>query len=184
MELYDYVGMALSLNKYRATQSGMPCAYIEGYKLADMYDNNPAYDLQLQLEQRVVQQNKRVHLLSSWMDVINKGKSINDYLEQNEVKHVVIYGCGDTGKKLFSQIENCKVADVECFIDKKLFGTEYNGKKIYSIETLKHENINGKYIVIISVVSDIEEIKEKLMKYGWDNVVSIQQIIDELSSLF
>lgn len=75
---------------------------------------------------------------------------------------ILIWGCGVRGKRFFSRLDKDEVI---AFIDsnEKLIGSEYEGKKIISLE--EYEEKYADYFILISPIR-INEIKDKLEKRG------------------
>lgn len=110
--------------------------------------------------------------LNKWMTLREQGKSICDYLADNSIRSVAIYGIGMLGKRLFAEFID-KGMQVEYGIDQK--SVSVPGLKVYKSEEVdKHVRI-----IIVTVIDEYNEIHDRITKLGIaDEVVSLEHIIE------
>ena len=58
-------------------------------------------------------------ILNRWLFLRNQNKYVNEFFTKNELYHIAIYGFGDLGKYLYSELKDSEIK-VEYFIDKNL----------------------------------------------------------------
>ena len=102
-------------------------------------------------------------------------KSINnhflrDYLDSINVHTVSIYGIGYLGKSLEEELSKTDIEIVE-IIDRS--SIEY---KHYSVKHID-DNIAEVDLIIITPITDGDEIQTRLLDKGFKNIVSIKDLI-------
>ena len=120
------------------------------------------------------------NIRSQWLYVQSHGKKIKDFLIDKGYERISIYGMGKLGGVLFTdlRLSGCKV----------LVGFDRNAHCFDAdipIVTPTPENLS-KYvhmvdIVITTVLLQHEEVKQLLLTNGYVNVVSISEILTQLS---
>lgn len=115
-------------------------------------------------------------VFDKWMLSIQQGKSIAEYLKKRDINSIAIYGIGMLGERLFDELYDSDIK-VVCGIDKNLH-KQYKNLSIKSINDIP-DNVE---CIIVSAVFYYSEIKEKLSQNTKANVVSLQEILEELSS--
>ena len=181
MNMFDYVGMALSLNRYRAIVCGTSNGYVEGYKKVENSSDSSMDELYVNLEQKIALKDKRNKLYSSWINMISNKNSFRDYFVKHALSNVAIYGCGDIGKNFYMQIEDLSCVNVAYFVDRKLAGENYKGKNIYELKNLTEESVRSCDAIIVTIISGKNEIVNQLCKCGYRKVIMLQQIFSDLS---
>lgn len=114
-------------------------------------------------------------LMARWLE--NKGteKKIASYLEEMDIHTVAIYGMGDAGKRLYDELKNTNVT-VKYAIDKKQI--EIDGE--IEIITLDSD-FRAVDAVIVTAINDFSSIAEALKQKTDARIISLEQIIYELS---
>lgn len=98
----------------------------------------------------------------------------HDFTKSSLPSKTIIYGAGNLGKTLYLKIQN--LTQVEYFIDRSKFGTEFQGIPIWALDDLA--NVEGA-TVIVSTTYDFDEIKAKIQeKFGKIPVVSLDDFLN------
>lgn len=76
------------------------------------------YHKEYQKDVQAAERNKYyLDMVSTWLSNKNAGKSMANYLIENNVKSIAIYGVGTLGELFYEEVEKTDIA-VKCFIDK------------------------------------------------------------------
>ena len=109
-----------------------------------------------------------------WIQNINHGKRISDYLKNKNVKKIVIYGAGDIGKCLCEELVRENI-DVLYFLDKNKIGS------IYGVPIKKTiicpEEVD---FVIVTTLNCFFEVKNELQKNFLGEIEALDNIIYKL----
>lgn len=111
-------------------------------------------------------------IMSCWLDLKNREISIGSLLQNRGYKKIILYGFGNIGKKVYSELLNSSI-EVLYVVDK--YSTE---KKIIRLENLKY--IEGTAdAVIVTPTYDFAIIYDDLKKIVSCPVISFLEIIRE-----
>lgn len=112
------------------------------------------------------------NLLNQWMYLKENNKNITDYLKENDILKVAVYGYGDLGKHLVKEIENSEL-EIIYIIDKQ--------KEISSKWKVKEpdDNFDPVDAVIVTAFMDYEEILNNIKKKLKCPVISIEELVLE-----
>ena len=94
------------------------------------------------------------------------------------MKCVAIYGWGDAGKKLYHELAQCEVR-TEYVLDKNVGQTGNAGVDIYPPTACACE-MRTVDAVIVTVLTGFEEIKYFLESLGYENIYSLDSILDKV----
>ncbi len=117
-------------------------------------------------------------LQSIWNSSVREGNSIADWLRRESFRNVAIYGLGNMGINLFHEIRNCDDIEIRFLMDRNLSG-EYEGIRIID----KEDKLPVVDCMIITVISSYESIKSELDEKISGAIVSLEDIIHEVSLL-
>lgn len=115
-------------------------------------------------------------VLSDWMTLRERRISIADYLEERQIKSVMIYGYGHFGRHLFAELQKDHV-DIRCIIDR-------NAHYIDTDTVIREldDDIETADAVIIAILKNENShmIEENIMQKVNTRVLWITDIISEL----
>jgi len=115
------------------------------------------------------------NLLNQWINVINHGKSIDDYFIRNNYKTVAIYGMGEIGERLRDALVNSDYITGIIGIDRD--SVNKGGEtEIYSLD----EDIPKMDVIVVTPFIQFAEIKNELNKKMIENVISVEDVIYSL----
>lgn len=116
-------------------------------------------------------------LVSFWLSNKNAGKSMSNYLLENDIRNIAIYGMGTMGELFYEEIENTDIA-VEYFIDKSAGSSSVGANNIPVIKLNELKNHAGLDAVIVtpvcyfdSIAADIEELDSDI------KIISLEELI-------
>lgn len=116
-------------------------------------------------------------LVSFWLSNKNAGKSMSNYLLENDIRNIAIYGMGTMGELFYEEIENTDIA-VEYFIDKSAGPSSVGANNIPVIKLNELKNHAGLDAVIVtpvcyfdSIAADIEELDSDI------KIISLEELI-------
>lgn len=110
------------------------------------------------------------HLLNKWMYLKERGIHLEDYLVDNGMVKVIIYGYGDLGKHLSKELDGSHV-EVVSIIDKNEKLCEMTGKMKDRPDLVD--------AIIVTPFLEFEEIEKFLHKQWRCRVISIEELIME-----
>ena len=115
--------------------------------------------------------NVYLKIYDKWMTLKDSGVSLAAILERRGYKSVAIYGMGELGKHLYSELEKSGV-EVKCYIDRK--DTNIPLKHYYP-----NEMIEGIDAIIVTAVMSYHEVYELYENHYSGRIISIEEIINE-----
>lgn len=157
--------------EYRALQNRMAGKYIEVYTKFDWRNSCLQKNIQ-DVELRKFKMFYRA--LTNWM-MMPRSNEVVLWLLKKEIKECIIYGYAELGKILYKCLKKSDIK-VKYIIDIKLAGK--NNEDGISIVPLQQSEKKDD-VVIVTAIYYYDDIKNNLHDYGYDNVVSLYNIIDE-----
>ncbi|MGN0340400.1 MAG: PIG-L deacetylase family protein [Lachnospira sp.] len=173
VEQVCYDEISCCLNNYRALKLNKKGKYFEVYHKVDEIDEGT---VSLVEREKILQKFIMFYnVLIQWIKVYQNGKNIVQWLENKRIETASVYGYAEIGKLVSYELSVSKVRLLE-ILDK-------NEKKSEIIDCNVINPIDGNKstgIVIVTAVSCFDEIKKDLKMYGYNNIVSIETILQEL----
>lgn len=114
------------------------------------------------------------HMLNMWLRLKQEGKSLEKYFVDNNYKYIAIYGMGEVGNRLYSELKDSSIK-VEYAIDKNA-GFVEDGLEIKSID----ENLEGVDVIIVTAIFAFDEIMSDIEDKVSCAVISLEDIIYEV----
>lgn len=119
---------------------------------------------------------KRSALLLSpalrWLEIRQKGHSLEEYFLQNHIYSIAIYGMGLLGCRLYDELENSKIS-IAYLLDKNPGGME----KIFEFASLDGAKLKID-AVVVSVISGEQKIIDEIYKRGYEKVIGLNEVLD------
>lgn len=112
------------------------------------------------------------YLMNHWMKLLERGISISTYFTENNYSQIAIYGNGDIGKHLITQLENDK-KNIICIIDRANVFYKDNTYKIND-DTV---SLIMPDIIVVTPIMEYLSIKSELKNYFNTKIVSIEEIV-------
>lgn len=110
-------------------------------------------------------------LLNKWLYLRNVNVYIKKYLKENKLETVAVYGLGDIGRRLAEELQNEGI-DIKYAIDARAV-TYFSDFDIYTL----NDELPDADVVIVTVLYDFEEIRERLPESLKEKAVSLEKII-------
>lgn len=107
-----------------------------------------------------------------WLEIRQKGHSLDEYFVHNNIHVIAIYGIGELGRRLYDELENTDI-EIETLIDRNPNGME----KVLKFSQLNEEKLDVDAIVV-TVISSEDQIIEEIKAYGYENVIGLSEIIN------
>lgn len=115
--------------------------------------------------------------LDKWMKNREDNYTIDKYLNKMNIKRIAIYGYGVLGKHLYFELKQSNII-IEWIMDKNIKSNYEN----IVINTPSEIGTMPKVdLVIIAAGSSSEEIEKILMLNGFENIVSLYEVIESIS---
>lgn len=112
-------------------------------------------------------------ILRDWLNLNEDGNTITKYLKDNNIYRVAIYGMGMLGTPLYKELVNNSF-EVLYGIDQDSTKTDKFDIPIYSLD----DNLPDVELIIVTVDYAYESIKNKIMKKGIFNIMSLKSLIE------
>lgn len=135
--------------------------------LYDEIESKKNSTLQLQYDKAM----DYAHLLGRWVDNLNEGIRLSDYIKKYGYKSVSIYGLSDIGRKVIKELTNDGIT-ISYVIDRNqaIFTSD--------IPLFKpKERLPEVDVVIVTPVNQYEDIKQSLIEYISAPIVSLEDIV-------
>lgn len=115
---------------------------------------------------------KMFHVLKKWIDMKQKGKNLSTYFIENGYKKIAIYGMGDIGNTLMTELENTDV-QVVYGIDQRADSLKANINIISIAEPIEKVDV-----IVITALADADSIKLELGQKVDYPIITIEEIVD------
>lgn len=116
-----------------------------------------------------------INLLSMWLQNKEYGLKIEDYLKEQKIKKIAIYGMSYVGERLYDELEHSDIEVVYC-IDKNA-NNIYKDVEVFSPTEDLDQNIDA---IIVTAFTFFEEIEKDLEKKINVSIISIDDIVFSL----
>lgn len=116
-------------------------------------------------------------LMNEWMKTKQEGKHIKEYFEKNQYKSIAIYGLSYVGERLLDELKGCGL-EVKYGIDKKIDSDSI----CMNVDVYSPENeLPEVDIIVVTAVYFFDEIRDKLSEKVDCPIVSLEDILYEIS---
>lgn len=119
-----------------------------------------------------------VPVVLKWLEIKQMGHSLTEYFQQRNIYKIAIYGMGALGCRLYDELENSDVA-IEYLIDRNPNGMD----KILKFVDLHKMRLEVD-AVIVTVISEENQIVSEITKLGYENVVGLSEILNSFERNF
>ncbi len=125
-------------------------------------------------EKRVDKFKNYFDVTNEWLRLKNEGRSLAEYFEKKEWKHIAIYGMGELGNRLLEELKDSSVA-VDYAIDK------YTDKVYSEVNVLEVTDELPKVdVIVVTPFFAYDEVEETLMNLVDYPIVSIEDVVFEI----
>jgi len=117
---------------------------------------------------------KNSQLFDNWLVIIERGEKIETYFQKNNIKEIAVYGYGNIGRHLVTQLLDTSI-NIKYIIDKR--------KAVITGKIEKYspkDNLPEVDAIIITPICDYNGIKDVLYDKISGKIISIEDIIYEL----
>lgn len=112
-----------------------------------------------------------------WLAIRQKEHSLSEYFEQNNIQTIAIYGMGVLGCRLYDELENSTI-QIKYLLDRNPNGMD----QIFEFSALGKNNFEVDAIVV-TVISSEREVIDTIASYGYENVISLREILNCFENL-
>lgn len=119
---------------------------------------------------------KIMHCLDMWMCAREEKRSIGSCLKKRNVNSVGIYGYGILGRHLLTELTNEDI-NVKWVMDNRDVSGRISCLYLHSDSSQVPMDID---LIIITAIMDVEEIEKKLINMGFERVICIDELIEEI----
>lgn len=126
-----------------------------------------------QQENKVDKFKKYYQLLNHWLILKQCNVNLSDFFSNHSYQRVAIYGMGELGERLYSEIKN----NVEV-----IYGIDQNkqGKRSELQIVLDEECLDPVDVIVVTAIFDFDKIEKKLRKKCDYDIISLKDIVTEL----
>ncbi|KHD15795.1 hypothetical protein [Clostridium butyricum] len=120
--------------------------------------------------------------LNVWIKIKNSYFQIEDYIKENNINSIAIYGVGDLGTRLYEELKESSV-EIKYFTDKKFIDNdgyaEYDNIPMVNIKN--YEEKDSVDAIIITPFFYYESIKKDLKSFGVNvPIISLDTILSDI----
>lgn len=112
--------------------------------------------------------------LNRWLELKQKGISLDKWFQKNGYKNAAVYGMGELGNRLYEELKDTEIK-VKYAIDQNAYGVSLD-IPIYQ----KEDELPDVDVIVVSAVFAFSEISGELEKKCTCPVVSLEDIVFEL----
>lgn len=113
------------------------------------------------------------NLAERWITIYEEGKSLESILEERNIKMVAVYGLGNLGKHVVTQLKGSKVKVVYA-IDRAVKGY-WQDVEVMPLQG-HLPNVDA---IIVTVINDMDAIERNLKKHTNCAVLSLEELLYE-----
>lgn len=113
-------------------------------------------------------------VMNQWVSVRQEGRQLSEYFERKGYRRIAIYGMGDIGEALLSELDKTKT--------KVLYGIDQNADAVFSnidIVSLK-DKLQKVDAVVVTVIHSFEAISAEIQKKLDCPVISIVDVVYDI----
>lgn len=170
IKLFDHAGFAKAINNYVASKTGESNRYFEAYTSYKLCGEQ--LNVQEQFAVQVEKYKIENELFKKWLNLKIYGNGLSSKLSNYGWDTVGLYGYGKIGRLVYDDL--CKQGiHVAYALDRNADKYNQDDLRVH-IPDKKYENVD---VVIISCLYDVACIRELLESLGYDNVVSIMELV-------
>ena len=114
-------------------------------------------------------------ILDAWLGLKEEQMSLEKYFIDRNIHSIAIYGMGMLGRHLRRELEDSSIC-IEYIIDRKADAL-WTGIKVYAPD----DDFPEADMIVVTATYAYTEIRKQLKKRGYGNIVSLNEIIDNLS---
>jgi hypothetical protein len=114
-------------------------------------------------------------LFGSWMVLRNKGRKLEEYFEDHNLKNVAIYGLGRFGLCLYEELKTSSI-NVKYAIDKNARHFSYLNLKVISLEN-QIETVDG---IVVTPFFEYKRIAAELRERTACKILNLEDVISSI----
>lgn len=177
----DYCSMVRDIASLRGHQMRMSGSYLEFYeeRIIDGNDVRGPHNNSIDSNLEDLQKFKLFYrVMANWLGFLVQGKLISKWLVENGIHNIVVYGYADLGKLL------CRDIVLNESRIRLLYVIDQKGSVMKDdlIEPIPLKNgLEKPDIVIVTADYYYEKIKNTLEEYGYQNIVSLMDILNSMT---
>lgn len=115
---------------------------------------------------------KYLSIYKPWLEKMQKGESIADFIINRQYENVAVYGLGKPGVSLINELKH-KGINIAYIIDQRAEEIFYRDIDVYPFS----EKLPDVGAVIITTVNDQKELKEKIKRHMKCDVYTLEELV-------
>lgn len=165
-KLYAEIIISFKPKKQEALLENLKTQYdvFKGIKMQCSQENNIQY----------WKSERALMLALKWLELKQKGYSLNVFFERNHIRSVAIYGMAALGCRLYDELEYGNV-EVKYLMDQNPMGME----KVFEFVPLERERVEVD-AVVVTVAGAEREVVREIKTMGYQRVIGLSEILTEL----
>lgn len=132
------------------------------------------YSVRKEMQRKNFSVRKHLAIYKPWLEKMQRGENIADFIVNKEYKSVAVYGLGKPGVSLIQELRNSGV-NIAYIIDQRAEEIFYKDIEVYAFS----DGLPKVDAVIITTVNDQRELKEKIMSYMKCDVYMLEELVME-----
>jgi hypothetical protein len=116
-----------------------------------------------------------LQLFDKWMILMERGDAIEQFFKEKNIKEIAIYGYGNIGKHLVTQLSDSDI-NIKFVIDRRKDSIIVNSIPCYQ----PSDNLPSVDAIVITPICEYTEIKNALNEVTSAKIISIEDIVYEL----
>ena len=114
-----------------------------------------------------------MNVLDKWLGLLEQDIKVTDYFKNRGFENIAVYGYGILARHLMAQLKICGLSSV--YVIDKQKNKLHLDCPVYAPD----EIIPAPDIIVVCVPFYMEEIKKEMLAKGYDNVISIETIVED-----
>lgn len=172
MGIHDYPSQVRALAAYRGCQNNVTGSYLEAYLQLPLAGNMREEGI-FEQEKRMEKASQLNRILSKWTDILIDRQRLSEYLQENGVRRVAVYGWGDLGRKLYRELMLCGI-EVGYILDQNVTYSGVEGLLVHRPQK-GDASVDAVIVTVLGGFSDIRNLLESL---GYFNIYSFDSLLD------
>ncbi|QHQ60685.1 glycosyltransferase [Anaerocolumna sedimenticola] len=183
-KFYDYKN---NLEMFNYVLKDILCFSAENFLIRDCIDILDEYfnkqilntgilvDCMISINEKREKFRSNYYTINKWLNLIEKGLRIDQYLISKGYKNIAIYGLGELGRHIYNGFRDSEII-IDYAIDKLKGNYSDININVYSLE----EKLKPVDVIIVSVIYNFKQIEKELQKKITCPILSFDSIIDDM----
>lgn len=115
------------------------------------------------------------YIMEKWVRVKQKGISLCQFFEDNNINNIAVYGMAELGELLCLELKNTSV-NVRCGIDRRLSDKTDCSVNVVGVSDVKE--YKGVQAIVVTPIQYFEDIEKHLRQNTEADIISLEDVIE------